>query len=352
MIHLDRNDRLITAPQCLEALGGLNGADLSRYSRDFEHGGGSPLQRRLAALHDVEPRRVVLGSGAIDLLHRVLLRFVRPGSRVLIPAASWHSYRSMITELGGVSVEYPVVEHPPTAPGAPAEYRVDVDALLALDPGSYAVLFIAHPNNPTGSPFPVERLADVLDRFAGVPTVIDRAYRGLSDDRPDASLDVVDLVGHRTHVLIASTFSKYYALAPVRIGYGLVGDDVRMCFTRAAEDLGYSVLAERVALAALDAADHYAAVHKALIVDRLALYDALAPFEEVRAYRSEANFVLVRFPARINRRLNKGLLDAGLRIKFLAEPGFAGCARISLGTPAENELLRTALVALLAELLS
>jgi histidinol-phosphate aminotransferase len=257
----------------------------------------------------------------------------------------------MIIELGGVPVEYPVVEHPPASPGTPADYRVDVDTLLALDPGGYAVLFIAHPNNPTGSPFPVDRLADVLDRFAGVPTVIDRAYRGLSDDGPDAGLDVVDLIGDRPHVLIANTFSKYYALAPVRIGYGLVGSDLRMCFTRAAEDLGYSVLAERVALAALDAADHYADVHKKLVVDRLALYDALVPFEEVRAYRSEANFVLVRFPARINRRLDKGLLDAGLRIKFLAEPGFADCARISLGTPAENEQLRTALVALLAELL-
>jgi histidinol-phosphate aminotransferase len=143
-----------------------------------------------------------------------------------------------------------------------------------------------------------------------------------------------------------------YALAGARIGYAIAGSGLDAFVRASARTLGFHRLSERLALAALDDEAYYAEIRSRMVRDRRRLIDALRAFDGVRAYESQANFVLARFPSSIVAPLREGLARRGYVPKFFTEPAFASCARITIGTEPEQaglvEALRHLLPALLA----
>jgi histidinol-phosphate aminotransferase len=341
-VLLDRNEnRYGPAPGCRALLREVGPELLFNYTRDFQKGYYSALSQRLAELHGVEEKRVVLGYGCEDLLKQAVHHWVRPGERCLIPSASWWYYRAIADEVDGVTVEYPVHE-------TPTSYLHDVDAMVELHKKSRArLLLIATPNNPTGNAFPTERLPELLEHFRDATVVLDQAYYGLADQ---PSEDLARLTEDHPNLMVLRSFSKLYGLAGVRVGYAVVGRGLGSFLRFAARNLGFSRLSERLALAALDDAAYYEAVRQRIVADRRRYYDALRGFPGTRVYDSQANFVLVRFAPGVAAPLQKALLGRGLVIKFFDEPAFAGCARITLGTESENARLIGVLSELLGEL--
>lgn len=353
-ITLDRNEnRYGPAPACREVLENLAPELLFNYPRTFQSGHYSRLSQRLAGLHDVPEGRIILGYGCEDILKVAVHRYVNTGDAILTPSASWWYYRAVADEVRGVTVEYPLVE-------ARTAYRYDLDALMSLRTRTdVRLLLLATPNNPTGNAIDRADLRRLLEHFRGVPTLLDEAYFGFSefasrDGSPAGARgdDCGRLVAEFPDLIVLRSFSKLYALAGVRIGYAVAGSRhdglVRFC----GRNLGYHRISEALALAALDSPDYYDGVRQRMARDRAILYERLRAIDGVRAYASEANFVLARFPAAVIPALDQHLRDAGFIIKFFQEQGFLDCARITLGTQPENARFLTAMEACLPSLLA
>ena len=339
-ILLDRNEnRYGPAPECLAALREIGPETLFNYTRDFQKGYYSALSRRLSEMHGVDEDRILLGYGCEDLLKQAIHHFVRSGERCLIPSASWWYYRSIADEVGGVTVEYPIVERPDS-------FDYDIGALLRIQRETPArVLLIASPNNPTGNVFPRGRLPEILDAFRDAVVVFDEAYFGFAEEPAE---EAAELARRHPNLLVLRTFSKLFGLAGARIGYGIAGTEMDDFRRFASRNLGYSRISERLALAALSNPDYYARVRKSMVADRRRILETLRMFPGVEAWASEANFLLARFPPSQVAGVKAELDRRGLVLKFFTEPAFAHCARITLGTPDET----TALVGALQEILS
>jgi len=330
-ILFDRNEnRYGPAPECLAALREVEPDLLFNYTRDFQKGYYSDLSRRLAEMHGVPEKRLVLGYGCEDLLKQAIHHWLRPGDRCLIPSASWWYYRAVADEVDGVTVQYPIVEEP-------TSYRYDVATLLRIQRETPARgLLISSPSNPTGNRFPAQHLAEVLDRFRDAIVVYDEAYWGFTEE---PSGDLATMTHDHPNLLVLRTFSKLYGLAGARIGYGIAGTGLDSFLKFSARNLGYNRISERLALAALSNPGYYAGIRRRMVADRRAIIETLRGFAGVRAYDSDANFVLARFPSSAVAQVKEELDRRGLIVKFFTEPDFVHCARITLGTSDENAQL-------------
>jgi len=334
-ILFDRNEnRFGPAPACLDVLRQADAELLFNYTRAFQQGNYSDLSVRLGEMHGVAEKRIILGYGCEDILKEAVHYFLKPGRTILIPSASWWYYTAIADEVGGVTVQFPLREEPTT-------FTFDVDALIGMkaehDPG---MVLIASPNNPTGNVLSREDLLRVLETYHDIPVLLDQAYFGLVPDEPD---DFSRLTDRYPNLLVLRTFSKLYALAGVRIGYGIIGDGLGGFQKYCGRNLGYNRLSENLALAALDSTAYYRDLAARMAADRGSFAELLRSYPGCRVFDSAANFILVKFPAHVVPVLKEALDRQGLIIKFFKEPGFIGYARISLGTDPENARLREAI---------
>ena len=333
-VLLDRNEnRYGPAAECLALLREIAPDLLFNYTRDFQKGVYSALSLKLAEMHGVPEKRIVLGYGCEDILKQAIHLWVRPGERVLIPSASWWYYRSIADEVGGETVEYPIVE-------TPTAFVYDLERLARIQRDARArIVLIASPNNPTGNSFPPPRLAEVLEIFRDGVVVYDEAYYGFADEKDERDEGAAALARRHPNLLVLRTFSKLYALAGARIGYAVVGEGLDDFLKFSSRNLGYSRVSEKLALAALSNPGYYDRIRGRIVADRRRIIETLRGFPGVRAYDSDANFVLARFLEPLTATVKAELDRRGLIVKFLTEPAFLHCARITVGTSEETSSL-------------
>lgn len=334
-ILFDRNEnRFGPAPACLEVLRQAEPELLFNYTRAFKQGNYSDLSVRVGEIHGVEEKRIILGYGCEDILKESVHYFLKKGRKILIPSASWWYYKAIADEVGGVTVEFPLVE-------TPTKYEFDVDALIAMreehNPG---MVLIASPNNPTGNTLRRDDLLRILAAYHDTPVILDQAYFGLIPGQDD---DFGALTDQFPNLLMLRTFSKLFALAGARIGYGIIGEGLDGFRKFCARNLGYNRISEMLALAALGSPEYYENLARLMADDRAKFYDLFRSYDGCQVFESDANFVLVKFPDHVIPALKEELDSQGLIIKFFTEPGFIGYARVSLGTDKENAMLREAI---------
>jgi histidinol-phosphate aminotransferase len=331
MTYLDRNENLYgPAPKCFEVLRSIGAEELSAYSRDFQRGVKSRLTERLADDLRVPESQVLLSEGSEDMLKQVVHCYVSTGEKLLCPAQSWWYYQAVASEVGGVTVQYPLKE------GAD-RFQYDIDEMISL----YAkelprVVLIASPNNPTGNSLNDSDLQRLVEAFRDSVIILDEAYWGFVDD---ATERITELMKSYHHVLVLRTFSKYYALAGARIAYAVAGSDLTRLTKYATRYLGYNRISEALALAALDSRDYYHTITTQLCADRKRFYDFFDSMEGFKCFRSNANFILVRIPPSMKEVLRKELNAQGIVIKFFSDTEFPNCIRMTLGTSEQNERL-------------
>jgi len=329
-ILFDRNEnRYGPAPACLEVLHNADKELMFNYTRAFLKGNYSELSVRLSEMHGVDEKRIILGYGCEDILKEAVHYFLKKDRTILIPSASWWYYTAIADEVGGVTVQYPLLE-------TPERYEYDVETLINMkaehNPG---ILLIASPNNPTGNVLGRADLERILAAYSDTPVMLDQAYFGLTLGEED---DFSSLTEKYPNLIFLRTFSKLFAMAGVRIGYGVIGEGLNGFQKFCARNLGYNRISERLALAALDSPEYYADIATRMSNDRQKMYKV---FRELGclAFESEANFILVKFPDYVVPILKDALDSQGLIIKFFKEECFLGYARISLGTDEENARL-------------
>ncbi len=337
LIYFDRNENPYgPAPACFEVLRHATIEQMSCYSRDFARGVKSILSERLAADFDVPESSILLGYGGEDILKQTVHCYLPAGETIMIPSHSWWYYKSISDEVNGIKVEYPIVE-------GDESYEYDVDAMLALyDAHGPRVVLISSPNNPTGNTMAPEDLLRILQHMTDTVVVLDEAYWSYTDV---SGAHLRSLYQTFPNLLIVRTFSKYFALAGIRIGYALMGKNLSQLAQYSARYLGYHRLSELVAIAALDSADYYARVAMNMVDDKKLFHDELQQYEGFKVFASSANFVLVRIPAHIKAPLKQNLTAQGLIVKFMSEEALNSHMRITVGTREENRLLLDAIAA-------
>lgn len=333
-ILLDRNENQFgPAPACYEVLQRADLEELSLYSREYTRGRKSELSQRLSTLFDIAEDRILLSYGSEDMLKQSVHCYLHAGQTLLLPSKSWWYYKALAGEKAGLAIEYDIHERD-------GEFVVQVEDIMRLyDVHRPAVILIASPNNPTGNTLSPGDLERVAGHCSSSVIILDEAYHGFEEE-PHGPLHRLVESHHR--LVILRTFSKYYALAGLRIGYACVGKDLSALITYTARYLGYNRLSEKLALAALDDRAYYAAVARRMTEDKKSYYRELSALEGFTPFRSEANFMLVRYPRFIKKELQTGLRDRNIVIKFLEDPGLEDCMRITIGTREQNARVMTA----------
>ena len=332
-IYLDRNENNYgPAPACFEVLRRADISRMSWYTRAHKEGIKSILSARIARDFKLPEDRVLLGYGAENILKQAIQCYLGENEKLMVPAYSWWYYKLIASEVNGLSVEYPLV-------AGSDQFSYDLAGMREVFRREHPkIVFISSPNNPTGNSLPLEDLQDILDEFAGTMVVLDEAYT--YHGRIDY---VTGLVERHPNLLVVRTFSKYYALAGIRIGFALMGSNLGNLAKFTNRYLGYHRLSEEIAIAALDSPQYYSSIARKMKEDKEEYYAALGKIPGFTVYRSDANFILVAIPSQHKEPLQKFLTEKGLIVKFMSEELLNSHIRITLGTQEENSMLLDAI---------
>ncbi len=327
-LYLDRNENQYgPAPSCYRVLREARLEQLSLYSRSYMRGKKSELSERLSTDLGIPEKQILLSYGSEDMLKQVVHCYLHRDEVILLPNQSWWYYKSVAKEVFGREEHYSIRERN-------GRFEHDEEEILRLyDLHRPRVILIASPNNPTGNSLSPEALDHIVDHCASSIIVLDEAYHGFAGN---GTSHPGKLLARYDRLLVLRTFSKYYALAGLRIGYACAGEDLEQLVTFSARYLGYNQLSEKIALAALDEPDYYTSMATAMHQDMLRYTRELATIEGFTPFRSDANFLLVRYPVDRKREMKEGLERAGIIVKFLDDPGLEDCIRITIGTSEQN----------------
>ncbi len=331
LTYLDRNENQYgPAPECLKALTDPVWAELFEYSRDYTRNVKSRLSERLAVDLGVDEKNIILGYGAEDLLKQAIHCYLHKGEKIMIPSHSWWYYKKIAAEVDGIQVEYPIVE-------GDHAFTYDLDGMLRIYREELPqIVLISSPNNPTGNRLSPGQLRLILQAMNQTIVILDEAYT-LFHCNDNGYLR--ELVTEFPNLVILRTFSKYYALAGLRIGYALIGENHARFSLFSAHYLGFNRVSERVAIAALDAGDYYRDMCRKMLEDSEMLFAELNHFPGFTAYRTYANFILVRIPQKIKTGLKTYLKTHGMIVKFMEEEDLNSHIRITIGTQEQNRRL-------------
>jgi histidinol-phosphate aminotransferase len=335
LILLDRNENQYgPAPACFEVLRQISLRELSLYSRDYETKVKSKLSERLAEDLVLPEERVLLSYGSEDMLKQAIHCYLKPGEKILVPNLSWWYYKSVAAEVDGIAVEYPLLE-------GTESFSYNMERILELmKKEKPRILLIASPNNPTGNSLPYKDLHTILEETADTLVVLDEAYWGFTGHPPKDSTQLLDVYGN---LLILRTFSKFYGLAGLRIGYACAGKNLSRLIKFSTRYLGYNLFSEKLALAALESNDYYQEMKTKFIIERDRYIRELSTLPGWKPFESDANFLLVKPPDGIERELQDLLMRRGTVIKFFNEQSLRGHVRITIGRREQNDLLLSAL---------
>ncbi len=309
-------------------------AELHRYP----DGGATALRTALGTLHDIEPERIVCGNGSDELLQLLAHAYAGPGDEVIHTRHGFLVYPLATLATGATPVVAP--ERDCTA---------DVDAILGLVTERTRIVFLANPNNPTGTYIPQGELRRL---WGGLPEhvvlVIDSAYAEfVTETDYDPGLE---LAGMAPNVVMTRTFSKAYGLAALRLGWAYAAPAIVDVLHRIRGPFNANAAALAAAHAALEDQEHVARARSLNETCRAALAARLAACG-LAVVPSVCNFLLVRFPAKAGR-------DAAAADRFLSARGIVArrmepyhlgdCLRITIGLEAETDEVGRALEAFMA----
>ena len=303
------------APAAIEAMKG-EAAGVHIYP----DGGGYKLRQALADHHDLGLENVVLGNGSNEIIELLCHCFLNPKAELIAAEHAFVVYKLMATLFGAKYVEV-----------ADPDFIHDLDGMADAITEDTRLVFIANPNNPTGTMVNQEALDRFMDRLPDhVVAVLDEAYYEFLDDAPDT----VKYVREGRNVCVLRTFSKAYGLAGLRIGYGLASSQVAAILQKARQPFNANSMAQAAALAAMNDSEHVA---KTMETNRtgLAFYEQAFMARDLEYVPSAANFVLVKVGDGDD--LFAKMLRKGVIVRAMSGYKLPEWVRISIGTMPENE---------------
>ena len=306
---------------------------------------GGDLKRALASHHGIAPGNLMLGNGSHELLMQFAQVFAGPGDEVVASKFGFAVYALAAQAVGAELRLAPALprEHAPHAHAMPRGH--DLAALLEAIGPRTKLVYLANPNNPTGTWFGAQAFTDFLARVPQrVIVVVDEAYAEFVDAPDYAS--ALSLVARHPNLVVTRTFSKAYALAGLRVGYAVAHADLVAVMERVRESFNVNALGLVAAGAALADAPHLQASVAGNAMQREALATALRA-RGLKVSPSQTNFLLVEFGDAAGR-IEAALIARGIVLRPMGGYGLGECLRITVGTADENARLLATLDEVLA----
>jgi histidinol-phosphate aminotransferase len=299
-------------------------ADLALYP----DGNGFALKAAISQRFGVDAEQIVLGNGSNDVLELAARTFLTPGTSAVFSRHAFAVYPLVTVATGATPIEVPA-----------KDYGNDLDALAAAIRPDTRILFLANPNNPTGTFIDLARIKPWLAEIpAHVLVVLDEAYgEYLSPD--EAGNTPAWLVDH-PQLLISRTLSKAYGLAGLRIGFGLAAPAVIDLMNRVRQPFNVNALAQAAAVAALGDTEF---LTRSRELNRAGMAQLTMGFAArgLTFIPSSGNFIAVKVGDAD--RIFKSLLQQGVIVRPVAGYGMPEYLRISIGTAQQNERLLASL---------
>jgi histidinol-phosphate aminotransferase len=326
IVKLASNENPLGAsPLALAAMANL---DLARYPDGNAHA----LKKVIAAHHDVDPSCITVGTGSENLIHLVAQAFLEPGKNGVSSQYSFIVFQQAVHNVGATNVVVPA-----------KDLGNDLDSMLAAIDDNTVAMYVANPNNPTGTFISPANMEAFLARVpARVLVVLDEAYNDYLP--PEFRYDGTQYARRFPQVIVTRTFSKVYGLAGLRVGYSVSNPEVAEYLNRVRLTFNVNEVAQAAAAAALTDHEFIAQSYELNRVELDRVQRALDALG-LTYVPSMANFVMINVgdAARINARL----LQAGVIVRPMAMYGLTEWLRVSIGLPNENTRFLDALTAAL-----
>ena len=298
------------------AVGAVGNAlsDINRYP----DGSGYYLKRVLSGGLSVREDEIILGNGSNELIDIAVRTFMADGDEAVMATPSFVVYSMAVQSVGGICIQVPL-----------KNYVHDLDAMAAAVTPRTKMLFIANPNNPTGT---INRKEEFDRMMANMPdgliVVLDEAYYEYVSDPEYA--DSLKYLHSSSNVLVLRTFSKIYGLAGLRLGYGIAKREILSDMNRLREPFNTNSVAQKAAIAALGDGEHLRRSREVNEGGKEYLYRKLKDMG-ITYVPTEANFIYMPVPDA------PALYEKMLRLGVIIRPMGPDSIRVTIGLPDENK---------------
>jgi len=297
----------------------------------YPEGASPELRSALARFHQVKPESILVGNGSDEIIRLLCEAFVEPEDEVVVSQHGFIRFKQQASMMGARVIEVPMTD-----------WTHDLTLMAKAASPRTKLVFVANPNNPTGTYNTQDEIETLL---AAVPktalVILDEAYYQFAQAIPGYPCSLPDMVRDRDNLVVMRTFSKAYGLAGLRVGYAVGDPELVGWLDRIRMPFNVNLPAQRACVEALKDA---AFVRRTVTVNeaqRAVVASALGDLG-FGVGDSATNFVFVRSPLP-GRELFKALLRQGVIIRPLDEYGLPHHVRISIGTPAQNKTLLKAM---------
>jgi histidinol-phosphate aminotransferase len=300
-------------------------ADLCRYP----DGNGFNLKQALSERYGIRPEQITLGNGSNDVLEVISRCFASPGDEVVFSQYAFAVYPLVTQAIGATGVSVPA-----------RDYGHDLDAMVDAITDRTKLVFVANPNNPTGTVHGADAIEAFLDRIPPrVLVVLDEAYCEYlqGDEYPDG----LSLLKRFPNLIITRTFSKAWGLAALRVGYSVSSPDIANVLNRVRQPFNVDSIAMAAATAVLSDDDY---LRRSCDINARGMVQTESAFKEMKlAYiPSAANFISVDV-GEYAPQINQSLLEQGVIVRPIGGYGLPRHLRVSIGLPEENDRFIAAL---------
>jgi len=299
----------------------------------YPDGACALLKSALSAHYGLAPEYFLPGNGSDEIFHFITGAFLNPGDEMLTSTVTFSEYTFATKLFAAVPVYAPIQDG-----------KFQLAEIAGKITAKTKLIFLANPNNPTGTYFSAEEFTAFMAKVpAGVMVVLDEAYAEYvtAPDYPQS----LKLLARYKNLLITRTFSKIYGLAGLRVGYVIADPEVIAYLNKTREPFNVNYLAQTAAAAALDDADF---VQKSRENNELGKKYLFAEFDRLglRYYPTEANFIFVYIKQDCVKAFQK-LMELGVTIRPMRGFGVTDAIRVTIGTPEQNQKFIQALKAIL-----
>ena len=329
IIKLASNENALgPSPKAVKAI-----RESARQMHLYPDGGAFYLVQALARKLNVAPDQIIVGCGSNEMLEFAGHVFLQPGTSIVMADRAFVVYKLIAAMFQARTISVPM-----------KAFTHDLDAMLAAIQPDTRLVFVANPNNPTGTMVTGAAIDAFMARVPDhVVVVFDEAYVELLP--PEQQPDVLKYVRQGRKVIVMRTFSKTYGLAGLRIGYGVAPAECIQLMHRIRQPFNTTAVGQVAAVAALDDEAHVART-RALVSDGLAMLQGAFEKMGLPYVPSAANFVLVQVGQ--GRRVFDALQCEGVIVRPMDPYGLPEHVRITVGTKAENRRCIAALKKVLA----
>lgn len=328
IVKLASNENPFGIPESSRAAMAAAAAELGRYP----DANGFELKAALSKRYNVPADWITLGNGSNDILEIAAHAFVQAGQSVVYAQYSFAVYALATQGVGARAIVVPA-----------RNYGHDLDAMAAAIEPDTRLVFIANPNNPTGTFIPAADIEAFLNKVPDhVIVVLDEAYNEYL--APEHQFESADWVRKYPNLMVSRTFSKAYGLAGLRVGFAIAQPHVTDLMNRIRQPFNVNSLAQAAAIAALNDKEFLEQGAKNNAAGYQQFVEAFTELglEFVPSY---GNFVLVRVGGdeQAGARVNLALLKQGVIVRPVGNYGLPNWLRVSIGLPAENAVFIAAL---------